>query len=180
MITDLMKKGLLGKRMLLMSTYKKAGLSENEVMIILMIMHLSEDKTLFVTPNTLAENMHLSASDIDKAIAKMSNNNLIKFVSKKIDLTPLFTRLIGILQEEYMMKENEDLFSVINNKLDNKLLADQMDEITIMINGTISKQQLFRIVNNNEFKNYEELIKIIAKEISNKNKMLTRFNWLEN
>lgn len=180
MIVDLMKKGIVSKKSLLMSTYKKAGLSENECMIIMMIMHLSADPNLFVTPATLAEVMNLSPEQIDQAIAKLGEKNYLKFIAKKIDFTPLFTRLVGIIEEEYLMQENEDLFQIMNTKLTSPLTNEQKNEITIMINGCISKQQLLKVVNENEFTTYADMTKLIGKTIANKTKSITRFNWLEN
>lgn len=105
-------------RYLLFEHYKKIGLNENEVMIILVIDHLLEQKNKFITADLLSLKMSLSTSEIDKILVKLINRNYLEYITSKqsikTSLEPLRKKLYNEFQKT-LAKEQEANNSKIRN-----------------------------------------------------------------
>ena len=66
-------------RYLLLEYYKKLRLSENEVMVILMIDHLLEQKNTLITPDLLSLKMNISSKELDKILVSLLERDLIVY-----------------------------------------------------------------------------------------------------
>ena len=100
-------------RYLLLEYYKKLHLSENDVMVILMIDHLIEQKNQLITPDLLSIRMNLKINEIDKILVSLINKQLLDYdFSKKIkvSLKPLKKELYKVFQKD-MVKEHENRYN---------------------------------------------------------------------
>ena len=100
-------------RYLLLEYYKKLHLSENDVMVILMIDHLVEQKNQLITADLLSIRMNLKTNEIDKILASLIKKQLLDYdFSKKIkvSLKPLKKELYKVFQAD-MVKEHENRYN---------------------------------------------------------------------
>lgn len=96
-------------RYLLLEYYKKLGISENELAVLLMIDHLKEQKNNLVTPDLLAMKMNISIKELDKIFAKLVNDGYLAFETTKkikVSLKPLKKKLYDAFQLS-LAKEHE-------------------------------------------------------------------------
>lgn len=96
-------------RYLLLEYYKKLGISENELAVLLMVDHLKEQKNTFVTPDLLSMKMNISLKELDKIFAKLVKDGLLTFETGKkikVSLKPLKKKLYDAFQLS-LAKEHE-------------------------------------------------------------------------
>ena len=100
-------------RYLLLEYYKKLKLSENEVMVILMIDHLLEQKNTLITPDLLSLKMNISSKELDKILVTLLDRDLIEYdmgKKVKVSLKSLHKKLYETFQVA-LSKEQESLVS---------------------------------------------------------------------
>ena len=100
-------------RYLLLEYYKKLRLSENEVMVILMIDHLLEQKNTLITPDLLSLKMNISSKELDKILVTLLERDLIVYdmgKKVKVSLKSLHKKLYETFQVA-LSKEQESLVS---------------------------------------------------------------------
>ena len=100
-------------RYLLLEYYKKLRLSENEVMLILMIDHLLEQKNTLITPDLLSLKMNISSKELDKILVSLLERDLIVYdmgKKVKVSLKSLHKKLYETFQVA-LSKEQESLVS---------------------------------------------------------------------
>ncbi|QEH61619.1 putative dnad-like replication protein [Spiroplasma chinense] len=179
---ELLKKGLLKKRTLLILNYAKLDISENQLAILLLIMELSDEDQKNFTPSQLAKYMSIDKEVIDKEISKLLVNNLIKLESKGkktvLNFTPLFSKLIVILEEENSKLNTDNSYVFIEDMIGIKLSSENIEEIDSFIEKGLSKPKIMSIINENNIKTYAELKKVLDKFLKTNAIQITRFNWL--
>ena len=95
-------------RMILVDNYKKLGLNENELSIILVTYSLLQKGVDFITPDLIALKMTLDFQEIDTCFTSLIKREILTLDGKdkiKISIEPLKKKLIEIFYEE-MKKEN--------------------------------------------------------------------------
>ena len=100
-------------RYLLLEYYKKLRLRENEVMVILMIDHLLEQKNTLITPDLLSLKMNISSKELDKILVNLLERDLIVYdmgKKVKVSLKSLHKKLYETFQVA-LSKEQESLVS---------------------------------------------------------------------
>ena len=100
-------------RYLLLEYYKKLRLSENEVMVILMIDHLLEQKNTLITPDLLSLKMNISSKELDKILVSLLERDFIVYdmgKKVKVSLKSLHKKLYETFQVA-LSKEQESLVS---------------------------------------------------------------------
>ncbi|MCQ2798277.1 MAG: DnaD domain protein [Bacilli bacterium] len=70
---------LISFRSMILDCYKKLGLNENELVVILMVDHLLEQGNTLITGDALSLKMKLSASEIDSILANLMSRNLVTY-----------------------------------------------------------------------------------------------------
>lgn len=129
------KNGLLGAvdfRFLLLDAYKKVGLSENEVLVALMVDHLIEQGNSLVTVDMLSLKMNLPSKDIDKIVVSLMKKGFLLYDTNdgkmKTSLAPLQARLYSEFasslekdKSALLSKEREDALTELNAFFENKL-----------------------------------------------------------
>lgn len=96
-------------RYLLLEYYKKLGINENELAVLLMVDHLKEQKNTLVTPDLLSMKMNISLKELDKIFAKLVKDGLLTFETGKkikVSLKPLKKKLYEAFQLS-LAKEHE-------------------------------------------------------------------------
>lgn len=95
-------------RMILVDNYKKLGLNENELSIILVTNSLLQKGVDFITPDIIALKMTLDFNEIDTYFTNLIKKDILTLEGKEklhISIEPLKKKLIEIFYEE-MQKEN--------------------------------------------------------------------------
>ena len=126
-------------RMILVDNYKKLGLNENELSIILVTNSLIQKGVDFITPDIIALKMTLDFQEIDscftnlikKEILTLSGNNNIQ-----ISIEPLKKRLVEIFYEEIKKetdvpssREQNDIFVLFENEFGRALSQFEVNTI---------------------------------------------------
>ncbi|MBQ9457767.1 MAG: DnaD domain protein [Bacilli bacterium] len=105
---------LIDFRHLLLSSYTKMGLSENELVTIFMIDHLTKNGNAFITADLLALKMNLKTKELDSILAALLKKDLISYESTptglRTSLEPLRAKLYNQLQAG-MEKDKVNLLS---------------------------------------------------------------------
>ena len=76
MIFELLEKGIVSKKKLLLEYYKKLNLTDNQALIILMIMYLNDQTRKMTTPNLLANYLNLSSVEIENELELLAEKDL--------------------------------------------------------------------------------------------------------
>ena len=95
-------------RYLLLEYYKKLGLKENELAVLLMLDHLLGQKNYLVTPDLIATKMNLSEKELDALYVSLMSRGFIVLETgrkTKISLKPLRKKLYEAF-EDALVKEN--------------------------------------------------------------------------
>jgi DNA replication protein len=100
-------------RMILVDNYKKLGLDEKELSIILVTNSLIQKGVDFITPDIIALKMTLEFQEVDACFTSLIKKDIISLAGQdkiKVSLEPLKKRLVEIFTEE-VKKETDDLSS---------------------------------------------------------------------
>jgi len=178
MLVDLIKQGVLDKRSILLRYGWKVGLNSNQLLIVLLIMELSEENKKIIASNELAEYISLSADKIDSEIDKIINKKLVTISSKSIDFTNLFVKIMDHLSAEYSDFNNNRFIKNLNANLESKVGLDEIGYLTDRLKH-ISKDEILGISQDENVKNYQDLISVVEKEYKKKVKQITKYNWLD-
>ena len=95
-------------RYLLLEYYKKLGLKENELAVLLMLDHLLGQKNYLVTPDLIATKMNLNEKELDALYVSLMSRGFIVLETgrkTKISLKPLRKKLYEAF-EDALVKEN--------------------------------------------------------------------------
>ena len=96
-------------RYLLLEYYKKLGIKENELSVLLMLDHLLGQKNYLVTPDLIATKMNLNAKELDALYVSLMSRGFITLETgrkTKISLKPLRKKLYEAF-EDALVKENQ-------------------------------------------------------------------------
>ena len=110
-------------RFLLLENYKKLKISENQLVIIMMIDHLLSQGNPFITADLLSLKMSLDVKEIDRLVADLLTRGLMEYVTANgktvTSLNPLKEKLYREFQitisRENETKNNEAISAQLNN-----------------------------------------------------------------
>lgn len=141
----------------ILDCYKKLGLSENELVVILVIDRLLEQGNTFFTSQDLAMKMSLSAQEIDKIMAGLFARNLITLESMggenswsidnvKTQVQAEFTKQFNLEQDVMMNKQLDArraaLLKFYEEKLDKTLSPLEKDAIKEWIAADFTDEEI--------------------------------------
>ncbi|MBP5091187.1 MAG: DnaD domain protein [Bacilli bacterium] len=113
-------------RYLLLENYKKLGLNENEVIVLLMADHFIKQKNSIITADLLSLKMSLPVKEIDKLIVGLFKKGLMEFDTSgkgmRTSLKPLEDKLYKQF-EMALVKERANLNSLERNEALSDLYA---------------------------------------------------------
>ncbi|ASZ08960.1 DnaD family protein [Mesoplasma chauliocola] len=179
MLVELLAKGLISKHKLLLENYKKIGMNENQVMLVLITMQLSDENKKMITPLKLSKFMNISIDTIEIELQDLVDKRLVKIKPKEIDFSLLFLKIVLLIENESVKKGESYFIQTIEKELGWKFTLPQIEEVKDLLHNAISRQQVLDILYKNEIKNYESFLKIVGR-YSNKIEKSLKFNWLEN
>lgn len=126
-------------RTILVDNYKKLGLSENELSIILVTNSLIQKGVDFITPDIIALKMTLDFNEIDNCFTNLIKKEVLTLEGKdklKISIEPLKKKLVDIFYEELKNqsatspnKEQEDIFVLFETEFGRALSQFEVNTI---------------------------------------------------
>ena len=126
-------------RMILVDHYKKLGLNENELSIILVTNSLIQKGVDFITPDIIALKMTLDFQEIDSCFTNLIKKNVLTLdVGEKIHISiePLKKRLVEIFYEELKKetsvdsnKDQSDIYVLFENEFGRALSQFEINTI---------------------------------------------------
>ncbi|AEM68779.1 DnaD family protein [Mycoplasma putrefaciens] len=182
MIEKLLENGLLSKKKLLLEHYKKIELTDSQVLIILIIMHINDQTKKMTTPSLLARYMNLSADEIENELQILVEKDLIEIKPRYIDFAKLFKKIALISWEFHNIQTNKDFFDQLENKLSSKLNDNQKLELSKLINQAVIKNQVLELADELKPANFDNLIQTLYQELNLNNQTinhLSQFDWLD-
>lgn len=184
MISNLLANGIINKWRLLLENYKSFGLSEEELVLVMLIMHTSSVDKRFVTPMEISKYSNFSSKKIDDLLANLKKKQYISLTNKKnkleMDLSPLFEKILISIENAQNKIERKDIYQGINVILINAMDQSEKKVVNDLLEKQISEFQMIEIINTFYDKkvNFDEFLKKIHNYIKNKPKTLTKYNWL--
>ena len=148
-------------RYLLLEYYKKLRLSENEVMVILMIDHLLEQKNTLITPDLLSLKMNISSKELDKILVNLLERDLIVYdmgKKVKVSLKSLHKKLYETFQvalskeQESVVSEKKaaylkNIYEVFEKQLNRTLSPLEFSMIGEWVNDGFDDETIIRALN---------------------------------
>lgn len=126
-------------RMILVDNYKKLGLNENELSIILVTNSLIQKGVDFITPDIIALKMTLDFQEIDTCFTNLIKKDVLTLEGTDkihISIEPLKKRLIEIFYEEIKKetstssnKEQNDIYVLFENEFGRALSQFEINTI---------------------------------------------------
>ncbi|ABC01072.1 DnaD family protein [Mycoplasma capricolum] len=176
MIFELLEKGIVSKKKLLLEYYKKLNLTDNQALIILMIMYLNDQTRKMTTPNLLANYLNLSSVEIENELEILAEKDLIEIKTDFIDFSNLFKKITLLVNDSFLIKQYNQFFINLEKNLLFILTQDQKLKIIKLLQTNIKEEQLLQITNNKKISDFNFLLKEIEKYL-NSNQLIL-FDWL--
>ncbi|KIM14095.1 DnaD family protein [Mycoplasma capricolum subsp. capricolum] len=176
MIFELLEKGIVSKKKLLLEYYKKLNLTDNQALIILMIMYLNDQTRKMTTPNLLANYLNLSSVEIENELEILAEKDLIEIKTDFIDFSNLFKKITLLVNDSFLIKQYNQFFINLEKNLLFSLTQDQKLKIIKLLQTNIKEEQLLQITNNKKISDFNFLLKEIERYL-NSNQLIL-FDWL--
>jgi len=120
---DKMQYAAIDMRHLLLENYKKLGITETELVVLIMIEHLLKQGNTFITQELLALKMTLSIQDIDRVFTNLLSKKLVEFDENNGEMTttlrPLEERLFREFEIEFLKHRDQSLEKDFDNQVQN-------------------------------------------------------------
>ncbi|WP_381415171.1 DnaD family protein [Spiroplasma endosymbiont of Anurida maritima] len=191
MLKNLFDKNYINKWRLLISNYMLIGLSEEQLVLILLIMNSSYSYKRFISSTEIARISNFDADKVDKMIEDLTDLNIINIKMNndklEMDLSPLFSLILQKI-EETPVKKNSNKKSGKNNSY--ILEVEKTFNITL---NSVEKDWVFSNIETEEDilelisfvnslstvdKNFLNVLKSFEQELEQKPSSLTKFNWI--
>lgn len=131
-------------RFLLLESYKKLKLNENELAVIFMIDHLIGQGNPFVTADLLSLKMTLEVKEIDKILAALLTKGFIEYVSQGKKTVTTLNPLKEKLYREFQMTSSFEE-ATKNSKQVNDMINNVYAEFEKLLNRPLSQVEFSRI-----------------------------------
>lgn len=108
--------GAIDLGFLLLENYKKLGINEKQLAVILMVDHLLKQNNTLVTADLLAIRMSMPVEEIDATLVELLNKNIIEFDNSESDMKTTLNPLKRRLYREFqvtMAKEQQETTSKV-------------------------------------------------------------------
>ena len=143
---------------ILLEFYKYLNLTEDEVMVILMINHLLSQGNELINSEILSLKMNMSNDKIDNVLSKLFTKGYIEFITKDDKLYTSIDKIKSILVKcfeksvftDEELKENEELdqirkevFSIFQKEFNRSLTPIEINKIEMWITDGVKKEIIF-------------------------------------
>ncbi|QVK02302.1 DnaD family protein [Mycoplasma mycoides subsp. capri] len=178
MILKMLEKGIISKKKLLLEYYKKLNLTDNQALIILMIMYLNDQTRKMTTPNLLANYLNLSSVEIEKELELLAEKDLIEIKSDFIDFSNLFQKIGLLVNDSFLIEQDITFFNDLEKNLLFSLTENQKLKLLDLLKTSIKKEQVLQLSINKKLFSFEELLKEVEIFLKSTNKF-KQFDWLD-
>lgn len=113
-------------RYILLDHYKKLGISENELAVLMMLDHLLRQGNTLITADMLALKMNLKTKEIDSLLVSLLNKEFIAYVTVGKELRTSIEPLKKVLYKRFQLslaKDRQNLLSAERAGVLNRLYA---------------------------------------------------------
>ncbi len=179
MIQDLLELKVINKWRLLLTFYKKIGLQENQLIIIMLVMNFSNKNKKIISSSILNEYCNFEVHVIDEILDSLiqdgyaeihkNNNNPLtmdfKLLFKKIDLylkgdktsyDSIFNYINNMIDAPLNNKEKSILLSIVGKKFNKK----EFEMLFLDLDENISKSKFLEIIKDKYSNNFSSLTKV--------------------
>ncbi|AGM25305.1 DnaD family protein [Spiroplasma chrysopicola] len=184
MLNILFNNGSINKWRFLLNHYKLISLSEEQLVLIMLIMNCSSSDKRFITPLEISNHSNFTETQAKAMLDELKQQGFINITMKKgaleMDLSPIFKKIMIIIENNETNLEKQFLYQQVDILLQNPLTNEEKIVLNNYLNNEISDFQLTLILNNYQGKKlvFKELLKLIEGYIKTKPKSLTKYNWL--
>ena len=113
MLKKILENQLVDIEGLFLLNYKNLNISENEAMIIMILLRLEKMNMNYITPSIISNYMTLDEKSIDKLIIGLINKNLLAFTANSISSKPLINALLKA-QPQQETKKQETKINIVS------------------------------------------------------------------
>ncbi|WP_342269163.1 DnaD family protein [Spiroplasma endosymbiont of Aspidapion aeneum] len=188
MIYELFDRGYLNSEALLIRYYKKIGISENQLIIILLINSLKRESDRVYMPSEISKYMNISKECISKEIDILIENKFFNIEknkssgTQKINFSPIYNKIIYEIELENI--NNSDALKKLTlyvRKSYNIILSDSDKEIIIaLFNSGLSWSYVHdNLEPKQHIQDSNELIRILKKLHETTSIKFSTFNWVD-
>ena len=184
----LITEGVVNKWRLLLNYYRKLNITEEELCLIFLVMHLSNSKHDFVSSSVLIQYSSFSKEQINNLFSSLTKKQLLKVqvvdFQYKMEFAPLFQQIVLLINEDkktnVVNSQDERVIKLINEKLLIPMTRKQIKNLqsvmkTYNIDYTFFVSFVQRI---NTKLNFETFMRNLTEYLQNNPPSLTQFNWL--
>lgn len=130
MLKKMFENQLIDIEGLFLLNYKTLNLTENEAMIVLVLLRLEKINQTFITPNTIAQYMSLDEKTIDKLIVGLMNKNILSIHMNSITTKPLINAILKMNPTKKEIKEQKvNLISMFEKEFGRPLTPIEIETI---------------------------------------------------
>ena len=130
MLKKMFENQLIDIEGLFLLNYKTLNLTENEAMIVLVLLRLEKINQTFITPNTIAQYMSLDEKTIDKLIVGLMNKNILAIHMNSISTKPLINAILKMNPTKKEIKEQKvNLISMFEKEFGRPLTPIEIETI---------------------------------------------------
>lgn len=161
---------------LLIEMYKKVGLQEDELAVVLVIDHLLSQGNSLITSSTIALNMNYDEKQVDSILAKLYEKKYIDINVSQSGITVSLSSLKDILYHKFQ----ESIFTEKQLKEDEdaeKIRSDAFNTLEKLFNRSLTPVEINRIDDwLSDSDNYEFIPEVLKEAVS---KRYTNINQLD-
>ncbi len=147
MLEVLLKNRLIDYQGLLLVSYKQFGLSEKELVMIMLVLRLEQQGQKGISPTLLSRYMTLPFKKIDQLIAKLINQKYLSYQEGSVSAKPIIRMIL--MQEELNQQQEEsstrnlDLISLFENEFGRCLTPIELETIRKWKQCAYSDEMIF-------------------------------------
>ena len=147
MLEVLLKNRLIDYQGLLLVSYKQFGLSEEELVMIMLVLRLEQQGQKGISPTLLSRYMTLPFKKIDQLIAKLINQKYLSYQEGSVSAKPIIRMIL--MQEELNQQQEEsstrnlDLISLFENEFGRCLTPIELETIRKWKHCAYSDEMIF-------------------------------------
>lgn len=113
MFEKLLNQQLVDLEGLLILNYKNLSLDENQAMIILLIMRLEKMQVAYITPQVLADYMHLDPKLIDQYVVGLLSKKMLSLEGNSLSSRPFILALQQLFKEKKTIKPQVEKVNLV-------------------------------------------------------------------
>lgn len=113
MFEKLLNQQLVDLEGLLILNYKNLSLDENQAMIILLIMRLEKMQVAYITPQVLADYMHLDPKLIDQYVVGLLSKKMLSLEGNNLSSRPFILALQQLFKEKKTIKPQVEKVNLV-------------------------------------------------------------------